>query len=79
MPTRVGIVDRIIIAVAIQIQSVYRLGGKISRVIRRDKSSPFGTVVTRVEIVQTDVVVVIIASVANGVAVREIVVGGIVS
>ena len=79
MPTRVGIVDRIVIAIAIQVQTINTIRIKISCIIGRDESPPRGVVIARIEIIQTGFVVVIIASVANGVAVREIVVGGIVS
>jgi len=67
MPTWIGIVDGIIITIAIQIQPIEAVGIEISRIIRRDESSPFGAIVTRIEIVQAGILVVIVTAISDGI------------
>ena len=66
--TRISIVHRIIITVGIEIQSVYRLGIKITRIIRRDKSTPFGAVVSCIEEIEPCILVVIVTPVSDRIA-----------
>ena len=67
MPTRIRIFYRIIIAVRIKIQTVYRLRIKITRIIRRNKSTPFGIIISCIEVVELSLTIVIISSVSYGI------------
>ena len=69
MPTRITVIHRVVIAVGVKVQTVYRLGIKITRIIRRDESAPSRGVVARIEEVQPGVLVVVIAAVSDRVPV----------
>ena len=69
MPTRIAVVNRVVIAVAIQVQAVDGFGVQVGGVIRGDKSSPLGGVVPGVAVVQASVVIVVIATVTDGICV----------
>lgn len=71
MPTRVNKVNGIIITVTVAIQTVGGFGIKIRSIIRRDKSSPFGGVVSSVEAIPTCLGVEVITSVSNSIIHRE--------
>ena len=75
MPTRIGVIHRIIITVRIKIKSVRIFGINILGTIRRDKSTPFRVVVTRVEVVELRLLVIVVTSITNGVYVSNSVVG----
>ena len=62
MPTRIGIVNRIITTIAVKIETVYIFGIKICSIIGRDKSSPFGGIISCVEVIEACFGVVVIAS-----------------
>ena len=76
MTTRVTIIYRIVIAIAIQVQAVDGFGVQVGGIIGRDESAPLRAVVSCVAVVQTRIVVVVIATVANGIGVCNGVVGG---
>ena len=67
MPTRIYKVNGIIITIAIQIKSIYGFCIEVSCIIRRNKPTPFGGVVSRVEEVPTCFGVEIIASISNSI------------
>ena len=67
MSTVVSVINRIIIAVCVKVQTVYRLRIKITRIIRRNKSAPFGAVVTRIKIVELCILVVIVTTISDGI------------
>ena len=71
MPTRITVIHRVVIAVGVKVQTVYRLGIKITRIIRRDKSAPSRGVVARIEEVQPGVLVVVVAAVSDRVSDRN--------
>ena len=73
---RIHIIDRIIIAVAIQIQAVNSFGIQVGGIVGRDESTPFGAVISGVAVVQAGVAVVVIASVTDGVGVGNVVISG---
>ena len=75
MPTRVYKVNGIITTIAIKIKTVYILGIKESCIIRRDKSSPLGRIISCVKVVELGVLVVVISSITNGVSVGKLGVG----
>ena len=79
MPTRIGIIHRIISAVRIQIQSVNTLWIKVACIIRRYKPSPLGIVVSRVQIVKLCFPIVVITSVANRIYLVYICVGSTIN
>lgn len=53
--------NRIVITIAILVQAVYGFGVQVAGIIGRDKSSPLGAVVSRVAVVQTGIVSIVIA------------------
>ena len=71
MPTRITVVYRIVIAIAIQVQTVDGFGIQVGGIIGRDKSSPLGGVVPGVAVIQAGIVIVVIATVADGICVCD--------
>ena len=67
LSARIGIIDRIIIAIAIQVQAVGGFGIQVAGIIRGDESSPLGVIVAGVQVIQPGLPVVVIAAVADGV------------
>jgi hypothetical protein len=76
MSTGICVIDRIVIAVAIQIQAINGFGIQVGGIIGRDESAPFGAVVSGVAVVQASVIIVIVATVPDGVGVSNIIAGG---
>ena len=62
---RIAVVNRIIIAIAIQVQAVYGFGVEVGGIVGRDKSAPFGGVIPGVAIIQAGVVGTVIAIVTK--------------
>ena len=71
MTTGICVIHRIVIAIAIEVQAVDSLGIEICGIIGRNKSSPFGGVIPGVAIIQTGIVIVVIATVTDGVGVCD--------
>ena len=67
MSARINQIHRIIIAIAIQVQAVDGFSIQVGGIIGRDKSAPFGAVITGVAVVQASIVIVVIAAITNGV------------
>ena len=67
MSTGVGVVDGVVITVAILVQAVDGVGVEVGGVVRRNKSAPFGGVIPGVTVVQAGIFVVVVATVADGV------------
>ena len=65
MSTRIYVIYRIIIAVCVKVQTVYRLRINIRCIIRRDKSTPLGGIVARVEVVQPEFIVIVISTISD--------------
>ena len=65
MSTGICEIDRIVIAIAIQVQTVDGFGVQVGGVIRGDKSSPLGGVVPGVAVIQASVISSVIATVTN--------------
>ena len=63
--TRIGIIYRIVIAVAIEVQTIDGFGIQVGSVVRRDKSAPFGAVVSGVTEVQASVVIVVVTTITD--------------
>ena len=76
MSAGIRVIDRIVIAIAIQVQAVSTFGVQVGSIVGRDKSAPFGAVIPGVAIIQTGIVIVVIATVTDGVCVGDGVVGG---
>ena len=76
MTARIGVVYRIVITVTVQIQAVDGVGGEVGSTIGRDKSAPLGAVITSVAVIEASVVIVVIATVTNGVCIGDGIVGG---
>lgn len=66
-PVPIFVAHRIIAAMAIEVQAVDGFGGEVGSIIGRDKSAPFGAVISGVAVIQAGVVIVVIAAIANGV------------
>ena len=71
MPTRIAVVNRVVIAVAIQVQAVDGFGIEIGGIIGRNKSSPLGAVIAGIAVVQAGFFVVVVATIAQGIALRQ--------
>ena len=76
MSTRIRVIHRVVIAIAIQVQAIDRFGIQVRSVVRGDESAPLGAVVSCVAVVQTRIVIVVIATVADGVGIGDGIVGG---
>lgn len=53
--------NRIIPAIAIQVQTIDGFGGEVGGIVGRDESAPLGAVISSVAVVQTGIFVVVIA------------------
>ena len=67
MPTRIGIIHRIIIAVSIEVKAVNIFGVEVSGIIGRDESSPFGRIIARVEKIPFALGIVVVAPISYGI------------
>ena len=67
LSARIGIIDRIIITVAIQVQAVGGFGIQVAGIIGADESAPVGVIITGVQVIQPGLPVVVIAPIADGV------------
>ena len=70
-------IDRIITTITIQVQAIDGCGVQVGGIVGRDKSAPLGAVVSGVTEVQAGVVIVVVATVTDGVGVCHIVAGGL--
>ena len=77
MTARVNEVYWVVIAIAIQVQAIDGFGVQVCGIIRRDKSAPLGAIITGVAVVKARVVIVVIATVADGVSIGNDGVGGL--
>ena len=77
MSTRIGIIHRIIIAIAIQVQAVDGFGIQVSRIIRANESAPLGGVIPGVAIVEAGIAVVVVATVTDWVGIGNIIAGSL--
>ena len=73
MPTRIDIVNGVIIAVCVEVKSVRSFGINIFSTIWRDKSTPLGIIVSRIEVVKSCFAVEIVSSVTNRISSCKIV------
>ena len=71
MTARVTIVDRIIAAIAIQVQAVGGFWIQVGGIVGRDKSAPFGGVIPGVAIIQAGIVIEVIPPVTDRVCVGD--------
>ena len=62
MPARIYIIYRIIIAIAIEVQTVDRFGVQVGGIVGRDESAPFGRVVSGVTVIEASVIRTILAT-----------------
>lgn len=72
MSTRVCVINRIVIAIAIQVQAVGGFGVQVGGIIGRDKSAPFGGIIPSVAVIEAGVIVVVITAITNGVGLAYI-------
>ena len=63
-------VDGVVAAVAILVQAVDGGGIQVGSIIGGDESAPFGAVISGVAVIQTGIIVVVVATVTNGVGLR---------
>ena len=71
MPARIYKINGIITTIAVKVKSIYRLRVKISSIIRRDKSTPFGVIISGIEVIEARFGIVVITTVSDGVGFRE--------
>ena len=77
MSTRITVIHRIIIAVAIQVQTIDGFGIQVGGIIGRDESSPLRRRIPGIAVVQTGVVIVVVATVTDWVGIGNIVAGSL--
>ena len=65
MSAGVGVVDGVIAAVAILVQTVDGVGVEVGGIVGGDKAAPFGAVISGVAVVQAGIFVVVIATITN--------------
>ena len=58
---------RVVVAVAILVQAVGGMGVEVGSAVGADKSTPFGAVIPGVAVVQAGIIVIVVATIANGV------------
>ena len=78
MSTGICVIDRIIIAIAIQIQTVDGFGIQVGGIVGGDESTPLRAVVSGVTVVEASVAVVVVTTITDGIGVCHIVAGGLV-
>ena len=71
MTTGICVIHRIVIAIAIQVQTVDGFGVQVGSIIGRNESAPFGGVVPGVAVIQAGIVIVVITTVTDGVGVGD--------
>ena len=69
MATRITVVNRIITTIAIQVQTVDGFGVQVGGIVGRDESAPLGGVIPGVAVIQAGIVIVVIATVTDGICV----------
>ena len=62
MSTRIAVANRIVIAIAIEVQAIDGLGVKVGGIVGADEAAPFGGVIPGVAVVQTGVIRTTIAT-----------------
>ena len=67
MTTGISIIDRIITAVTVQIQTIDGFRVDIGGIIRGDESAPLGVIVSSVQVVKAGFAVAVVTAIANGV------------
>ena len=72
MPTRVYKVNGIITAITVKVKSIYGFGIKIRSIIRGNKSTPLGRIISRIEEIPTCFGIEVITSVSDRVIVSEV-------
>ena len=73
MPTRITKINRIIIAVCIEVKTAGGIGVEVSCIVRGDESTPSGVIVTCIQEIETGFCIEVIASVKNWIVSREII------
>ena len=68
MSAGVGVVDRIIAAVAILVQTIDGFGIQVIGAVGRDEAAPFGGIVPGVAVIQAGFFVVVVTTITNGVS-----------
>jgi hypothetical protein len=66
--------NRIVIAIAVEIQTIDGLGIQVGGIVGRDESAPLGAIIPGVAVIQAGIVIVVIAAVTDGIRVGD---GGI--
>ena len=69
MSAWVNEVHRIVIAIAIEVQTVDGFGIQIGGIVGRNESAPLGGVIAGVAVVQAGIVIVVITAVTDGVGI----------
>ena len=72
MTRRIGVVHRIVIAIAIQVQAIDGFGIQVGSIVGRDEPTPFGAVISGVAIIQTGIGIVVIPTTTNRVGLTYI-------
>ena len=65
MSTGIRVINRVIIAITIEIQAVDGFGVEVGGIVGRDKSAPFGAVITGVAVIQAGIMVEVVAIVTD--------------
>ena len=65
MPSGIAVIDRIVIAVTVQVQAVDGGGVEVGSVVRADEAAPLRAVISGIAVVQAGFFVVVVATIAN--------------
>ena len=76
MSTGIRVIHRIIIAIAVEIQAVDGFGIEVGGIVGADETAPLGGVIPGIAVIQAGVVIVVIATVTDGVGIGDGCVGG---
>ena len=76
MTAGIRVIHRIVIAIAIQVQTVDGFGIQVGGIVGADESAPFRGVIPSVTIIEAGIVIVVIATVTDGVGIGDGCVGG---
>ena len=70
-PQWIRVIHRIVIAIAIQVQTVDGFGVQVGSIIGGEESAPFGAIIAGIAVVQAGVVIVVITAVTDGICVGD--------
>ena len=71
--TRITVIDWIIVAIRVKVNSIRSIGIKVIYAVRRDKSTPLGVIISRVKVVELCFSIVVVTSITNRIIRGEVI------